>query len=99
MAAMRPACVDSSGDSPPSLDQCRRNIAGTSTLSNHAFGLALDINAVENQRGTAGLIDRSVVRIFQSWGFTWGGDWHYTDPMHFEMNTLVTPTLESARKK
>ncbi|HRK47804.1 MAG TPA: M15 family metallopeptidase, partial [Nocardioides sp.] len=73
-----------------------RFIAGTSTLSNHAFGLALDINAVENQRGTVGLIDRGVVRVFQKWGFTWGGDWNYTDPMHFEMNTLVTPKPEGA---
>ena len=76
-----------------------RFIAGTSTLSNHAFGLALDINAVENQRGTVGLIDRDVVSIFQEWGFTWGGDWGYTDPMHFELNSIVTPTLESAKKK
>jgi D-alanyl-D-alanine carboxypeptidase len=68
-----------------------RFIAGTTTLSNHAFGLALDINAVENQRGTAGRIDRGVVAIFKHWGFTWGGDWHYTDPMHFEMNQLVRP--------
>ncbi len=68
-----------------------RFIAGTTTLSNHAFGLALDINAIENQRGTAGLIDRGVVAIFKRWGFTWGGDWHYTDPMHFEMNTIVSP--------
>ncbi|MGY2701296.1 MULTISPECIES: M15 family metallopeptidase [unclassified Nocardioides] len=68
-----------------------RFIAGTTTLSNHAFGLALDINAVENQRGTAGRIDRGVVAIFKHWGFTWGGDWHYTDPMHFEMNQLVQP--------
>jgi hypothetical protein len=68
-----------------------RFIAGTTTLSNHAFGLALDINAVENQRGTAGRIDRGVVAIFKRWGFTWGGDWRYTDPMHFEMNTLVNP--------
>ena len=75
-----------------------RFIAGTSTLSNHAFGLALDINAVENQRGTVGLIDRSVVRVFQKWGFTWGGDWAWTDPMHFEMNSLVTPGPETARK-
>jgi D-alanyl-D-alanine carboxypeptidase len=75
-----------------------RFIAGTSTLSNHAFGLALDINAVENQRGTVGQIDRSVVQVFQSWGFTWGGDWRYTDPMHFEVNTLVSPQQESARK-
>jgi hypothetical protein len=75
-----------------------RFIAGTSTLSNHAFGLALDINAVENQRGTVGLIDRDVVAIFQEWGFTWGGDWAWTDPMHFEMNSLVTPGPETARK-
>ena len=76
-----------------------RFIAGTSTLSNHAFGLALDINAVENQRGTVGLIDRGVVQVFQKWGFTWGGDWRYTDPMHFEVNTLRTPQPESAKKK
>jgi hypothetical protein len=75
-----------------------RFIAGTSTLSNHAFGLALDINAVENQRGTAGLIDRGVVQVFQKWGFTWGGDWAYTDPMHFELNSIRTPAPESARK-
>jgi hypothetical protein len=75
-----------------------RFIAGTSTLSNHAFGLALDINAVENQRGTAGLIDRGVVQVFQKWGFTWGGDWAYTDPMHFELNSIRTPAPEAARK-
>ena len=74
-----------------------RFIAGTTTLSNHAFGLALDINAVENQRGTVGLIDRGVVAIFQKWGFTWGGDWRYTDPMHFELNSIRTPAPESAR--
>jgi hypothetical protein len=68
-----------------------RFIAGTSSLSNHAFGLAIDINAPENARGTAGQMNRQVVQIFEKWGFTWGGVWHYTDPMHFEMNRLVTP--------
>ncbi|MGZ6752240.1 MAG: M15 family metallopeptidase [Nocardioides sp.] len=68
-----------------------RFIAGTTTLSNHSFGLALDINAIENQRGTAGRLDPQVVAIFEKWGFTWGGTWHYTDPMHFEMNSLVKP--------
>jgi len=68
-----------------------RFIAGTSSLSNHAFGLAIDINAPENERGTAGQMNRQVVQIFESWGFTWGGTWHYTDPMHFEMNKMVTP--------
>ena len=68
-----------------------RFIAGSTTLSNHAFGLALDVNVLGNQRGTVGQINREVVTIFEKWGFTWGGTWHYTDPMHFEMNRLVRP--------
>ncbi|MDX6357395.1 MAG: hypothetical protein QOH37_449, partial [Nocardioidaceae bacterium] len=66
-----------------------RFIAGTTTLSNHAFGLAFDLNVPENERGTVGQIDREVVAVFEHFGFTWGGTWHYTDPMHFEMNSLV----------
>ncbi len=69
-----------------------RFIAGSTTLSNHAFGLAFDINVPGNQRGTVGEIDRTVVSIFQKWGFTWGGTWSWTDPMHFEMNAIVRPT-------
>ncbi|RYB94104.1 M15 family peptidase [Nocardioides oleivorans] len=62
-----------------------RFIANTTSLSNHAFGLALDLNVPGNQRGTVGEMDRSVVAIFKRWGFAWGGDWRYTDPMHFEL--------------
>ncbi|WP_230486897.1 M15 family metallopeptidase [Nocardioides anomalus] len=68
-----------------------RFIAGTNTLSNHAFGLALDMNVPGNQRGTVGEMDRGVVDTFKKWGFAWGGDWNFTDPMHFEMAELVTP--------
>ena len=68
-----------------------RFIAGTTTLSNHSFGLALDLNVPGNQRGTVGEMDRGVVAIFKKWGFAWGGDWRYTDPMHFEMNAVVDP--------
>jgi len=68
-----------------------RFIAGTHTLSNHAFGLAIDIDAATNQRGTRGTMNPAVVQIFEKWGFTWGGTWHYTDPMHFEMNRIVNP--------
>ena len=68
-----------------------RFIAGSTTLSNHSFGLALDLNVPGNQRGTVGEIDRGVVSIFKEWGFAWGGDWSYTDPMHFEMAQLVDP--------
>jgi len=68
-----------------------RFIAGTTSLSNHSFGLALDFNVPGNQRGTVGEMDRTVVSIFKKWGFAWGGDWRYTDPMHFEMNAVVDP--------
>ncbi|MBZ5735489.1 M15 family metallopeptidase [Nocardioides sp. TRM66260-LWL] len=68
-----------------------RFIAGTTTLSNHSFGLAFDVNVPGNQRGTVGQIDRGVVAIFKKWGFAWGGDWNYTDPMHFELARLVAP--------
>jgi hypothetical protein len=66
-------------------------IEGTTTLSNHAFGLAFDLNVPENERGTPGQMNRTVVAIFEHWGFTWGGTWHWTDPMHFEMNRLIHP--------
>lgn len=68
-----------------------RFIAGSTKLSNHAFGLALDLNTSTNGRGIPGDMDRTVVAIFKKWGFAWGGDWSYTDPMHFEMNALVSP--------
>jgi hypothetical protein len=62
-----------------------RFIANTTTLSNHSFGLALDLNVPGNQRGTVGEMNRAVVSIFKTWGFAWGGDWRWTDPMHFEL--------------
>ncbi len=73
-----------------------RFIAGSTKLSNHSFGLALDLNVPGNLRGSVGEMDRTVVAIFKSWGFGWGGDWGYTDPMHFEMNRLVKPEVGSA---
>jgi hypothetical protein len=60
-------------------------------LSLHTWGIALDLNVAGNQRGTVGLIDRTVVAIFKKWGFAWGGDWQWTDPMHFELAALVEP--------
>jgi hypothetical protein len=60
-------------------------------LSLHSWGIAVDLNVPGNLRGTAGEIDRQVVAIFKRWGMAWGGDWSWTDPMHFEMNAVVRP--------
>src|SRR3954454_4824878 len=58
-------------------------------LSLHSWGIAVDLNVHGNQRGTVGEMNRTVVEVFKRWGFAWGGDWNYTDPMHFEMNSVV----------
>lgn len=68
-----------------------RFIAGSTTLSNHSFGLALDMNVPGNLRGTVGEMNRDVVAIFKYWGFGWGGDWSFTDPMHFELKEIKRP--------
>lgn len=61
-------------------------------LSNHAFGLAVDLNTGTNQLGTPGDMDPRVVAIFEKWGFEWGGHWERPDPMHFELARLLPQT-------
>jgi hypothetical protein len=58
-------------------------------ISLHTWGIAIDLNVPGNLRGTSGQMDRRVVDIFKRWGFRWGGDWSWTDPMHFELAALL----------
>lgn len=72
----------------------------SSTLSNHSWGTAFDINAPQNwlgqqpaAEGRPGSLLR-LVPIANKWGFFWGG--HYNsrlDGMHFELARMVTPSL------
>ncbi|MGB8650557.1 MAG: M15 family metallopeptidase, partial [Mycobacteriales bacterium] len=59
-------------------------------ISLHTWGIAIDLDAASNYRGIKGTMDPRVVDIFKRWGFRWGGDWSYTDPMHFEIGALLT---------
>jgi hypothetical protein len=59
------------------------------SVSLHTWGIALDLDAATNYRGIRGTMDARVVKIFKRWGFRWGGDWAYTDPMHFELGALI----------
>jgi hypothetical protein len=62
-----------------------RRIADSGSLSLHAWGLAVDINAGANPQGSRPRQDRRLVRAFESVGFTWGGRWPTApDGMHFE---------------
>ncbi|MDP3713473.1 MAG: M15 family metallopeptidase [Mycobacteriales bacterium] len=60
------------------------------SISLHTWGIAIDLDAATNYRGITGTMDPKVVQIFKSWGFRWGGDWSYTDPMHFELGALLS---------
>ena len=68
-----------------------RKISGTSRLSVHSFGAAIDLNvkyasywkwkkkyAYHNQ------VPKEIVEIFEKHGFIWGGKWYHYDTMHFE---------------
>jgi hypothetical protein len=63
-----------------------RTVARSETAppSYHAYGAAIDINAPENPFGATPTMDPRVVRIFERWGFDWGGRFLIPDGMHFE---------------
>lgn len=83
-----------------------RTIANGTKLSQHAYGLAIDINPklnpyilgnqilpasgsefVDRNQYTLGMIrkDEAVYKIFQRYGWSWGGDWNQPkDYQHFE---------------
>jgi hypothetical protein len=56
----------------------------TAPPSYHAYGAAIDINAPENPFGSKPTMDPRIARIFERWGFDWGGRFLIPDGMHFE---------------
>jgi len=75
-----------------------RNIKATKRLSEHSFGIAIDINTsfsnywmwdckCTNELEILGYKNRipfQIVAIFEKYGFIWGGKWYHYDTMHFE---------------
>jgi hypothetical protein len=68
-----------------------RHIEGSTNLSTHAFGIAIDIDPEHNAQGTKGHIPPFAAAIFKKHGFFWGGDWRLPrkDPMHMQLATGV----------
>jgi hypothetical protein len=62
-----------------------RKMRGSSKLSFHSYGIAIDWYASKNPMGskTTTLPDW-FISCWKSAGFAWGGDWNKPDPMHFE---------------
>lgn len=75
-----------------------RNIKGTKRLSMHSFGMTIDLNVKysnywqwdskttdeDKKLKYVNNIPLALVRIFEKYGFIWGGNWYHYDTMHFE---------------
>jgi hypothetical protein len=63
-----------------------RKIRGSSHISNHAYGCAIDLDPAHNPLGAKhGRMPPDVVLLFKQEGWRWGGDYHgRKDWMHFE---------------
>lgn len=73
-----------------------RKISGTSRLSVHSFGAAIDLNTKyagywkwsKQKKGDVSAhksrYPSSIIKAFEKHGFIWGGRWYHYDTMHFE---------------
>jgi hypothetical protein len=71
-----------------------RVIAGTNTLSPHAFGIAVDLKSKpgdywrsatrEQAQRRIESYPEALVSVMESHGFIWGGKWAHFDYLHFE---------------
>lgn len=72
-----------------------RLIRGGSSLSQHAYATAFDINVAWNLRGTVPALVgskgsvRELVEIANANGFFWGGHFKKLDGMHFEIAEII----------
>ncbi len=61
-----------------------RFVAGSDSVSRHAWGAAFDMGFGSNPTGLESVQDPRLVEIFRRWGFTSGDGWLVPDAGHFE---------------
>ncbi|WP_198305587.1 M15 family metallopeptidase [Arcobacter vandammei] len=72
-----------------------RTISKTKRLSSHSFGISIDLNTKYSNywlwekksdkiASYKNQIPKEIVKIFEKYGFIWGGNWYHYDTMHFE---------------
>jgi len=78
-----------------------RNIRGSTRMSCHAFGAAIDMDAEANPMNTnggRGTMSHIVIDAFKRQGWYWGGDFHSRqDPMHFQAANEGSAQVEAPR--
>jgi hypothetical protein len=65
-----------------------RTIRGSSTMSLHSWGVAVDLNAFENGLGKIPRLSDGFVLCFTQNGFDWGGRFGRPDGMHFQLQKI-----------
>lgn len=75
-----------------------RKVRGANRQSAHSYGIAIDINtsysnywlwsnpgkSETDRLRYENRIPQEIVRVFEKYGFIWGGRWYHYDTMHFE---------------
>jgi D-alanyl-D-alanine carboxypeptidase len=61
-----------------------RFVAGSDSVSRHAWGVAFDMGFSSNPTGLESVQDPRLVEMFRRWGFTSGDSWLVPDAGHFE---------------
>lgn len=83
-----------------------RNVRGSKRQSAHSYGIAIDINVNYSNywlwaKPKASEIDHikyqnriplEIVKVFEKYGFIWGGRWYHYDTMHFEYRPEILKT-------
>jgi len=67
---------------------CIRNIKGSSSMSLHSWGIAIDVNAAWNGLGVVPVLSQGFVKCFTDVGFDWGGNFTRKDGMHFQLSKI-----------
>jgi hypothetical protein len=62
-----------------------RQIRGSTAMSLHSWGIAIDVNAFENGMGKIPKLSDGFVNCFVQNGFDWGGFFRRPDGMHFQL--------------
>ena len=70
---------------------------GLSTLSMHAWAVAIDVNAAWNGLSAVPQLSEGFVKCFTDAGFDWGGTWKRKDGMHFQLKSLE-PIIETLKE-
>jgi len=78
-----------------------RKIAGTSRLSAHSYGIAIDLETHYSRYWRwdktytfHNEFPKEIIDIFEKHGFVWGGRWYHYDTMHFEYRPELFESID-----